>query len=187
MTPGFKSDRHNQKEYYMSQCSRSIDLLTAPHGLDQIRAVFGDPFTYLRPDHSLDPSWQTEHLITITLPFPATLSWDHSRQVTRMTCHKLMQPIFINCFQQIADAGLQSQITGFGGCFCFRPQRAGARLSTHCWGIAIDLNPENNAPGTAGQMHPGVTAIFRNAGFTWGGDWLGSRCDPMHFQFCSGY
>ena len=161
--------------------------LKAPHGLDQIRATFGDIFTYLRPDHSLDPRWPAEHLITIALPFPLVLSWDHSRKVTRMTCHKLMQPTFTSCFQQIADAGLQAQITSFGGCFCFRPQRGGTKLSTHCWGIAIDLNPENNAQGTAGQMHPGIISIFRNAGFTWGGEWSGTACDPMHFQFCSGY
>ena len=161
--------------------------LNPPHGLDQICTTFGDIFSYICPDHSLDPRWQAEHLTTIALPFPLVLSWDHSRPVTRMTCHKLMVPIFRTCFQQIADAGLQAQITSFGGCFCFRPQRAGIKLSTHCWGIAIDLNPELNAQGTAGQMHPGVIAIFRNAGFTWGGDWLGKACDPMHFQFCCGY
>lgn len=161
--------------------------LKPPHGLNGILATFGNIFEYIRHDHTLDPRWQAEQLITMPLPFPLVLSWDHSRHVTRMTCHKLMHRTFTNCFQQIADAGLQPQITSFGGCFCFRPQRAGIKLSTHCWGIAIDLNPEDNVQGTAGQMHPGVTAIFRSAGFVWGGDWPRSKCDPMHFQFCSGY
>ena len=161
--------------------------LKPPHGLNGILTTFGDIFSYLGPDHSLNPRWQAEHLITVALPFPLVLSWDHARPVTRMTCHKLMQPIFTTCFQQIADSGLQPQITSFGGCFTFRPQRTGTKLSAHCWGIAIDLNPETNAQGTAGEIHPEIVSIFRNAGFTWGGDWLGSRCDPMHFQFCSGY
>ncbi len=65
----------------------------APHRLDQIRATFGDIFAYLCPEHSLDPRWQAERMITVALPFPLVLSWDHSRQVTRMTCHKLMESI----------------------------------------------------------------------------------------------
>jgi len=158
-----------------------------PHGLEHIVKTFGDIFAYLRPDHTLDQQWQTEQMITIPLPFPLVLSWDRSRQVTRMTCHKLMTSVFSGCFQAIADSGLQPHITSFGGCFAFRPQRSGTKLSTHAWGIAIDLNPETNAQGTAGQMHPGVVSIFRNARFTWGGNWHGSACDPMHFQFCSGY
>jgi len=161
--------------------------LRPPHGLSEIIATFGDIFAYIRPDYTIDPRWQAEQMATFSPPSPLILSWDHSRQVTRMTCHKLMRPIFRDCFQAIADSGLQQQITSFGGCFSFRPQRTGTRLSTHSWGIAIDLNPESNAQGTAGQMHSGIVSIFRSAGFTWGGDWSGSACDPMHFQFCSGY
>ena len=161
--------------------------LRAPHGLSEIIATFGDIFVYIRPDYTIDPRWQAEQMATFSLPSPLILSWDHSRQVTRMTCHKLMRPIFRDCFQAIVDSGLQQQVTSFGGCFSFRPQRTGTRLSTHSWGIAIDLNPESNAQGTAGQMHSGIVSIFRSAGFKWGGDWSGSACDPMHFQFCSGY
>ncbi|HZP16723.1 MAG TPA: M15 family metallopeptidase, partial [Terriglobales bacterium] len=73
------------------------------------------------------------------------------------------------------------------GCFAFRPQRMGGRLSTHSWGIAIDLNPESNAQGTAGSMDRGVVEIFKSAGFAWGGNWQGRCRDPMHFQFCTGY
>jgi len=91
--------------------------LQAPHGLNGILTTFGDIFLYLRPDHTLDPRWQAEQVTTMSLPFPIVLSWDHSRQVTRMTCHERMRPIFTNCFQQIVDAGLQPQITSFGGCF----------------------------------------------------------------------
>lgn len=168
----------------MPQTSSTI---LPPDGLDHIRSTFGDIFRYLAADHTLEPRWQTEFLTRIDLPFAMCLSWDQSRTVTQMTCHKLMAAPFSETFAKIESAGLESKITSFGGCFSFRPQRTGTKLSTHAWGIAIDLNPESNAQGTAGTMDSSVIAIFKQAGFSWGGDWQGRVRDPMHFQFCSGY
>ena len=37
-------------------------FIVSPHGLDQIRATFGDIFAYFHPDHTLDPRWQTDFL-----------------------------------------------------------------------------------------------------------------------------
>ena len=162
-------------------------LTVSPRGLDQILSTFGDIFKYVLPDHSLDPRWQAEFLTRITLPFPLTLSWDKSRTVTQMTCHKLLGAVFTEVFARVQSANVQEKINTFGGCFSFRPQRTGTKLSAHSWGIAIDLNPETNAQGTAGNMDSGVVKIFRDAGFQWGGDWQGRARDPMHFQFCTGY
>jgi hypothetical protein len=161
--------------------------VVAPRGLDEILATFGDIFDYIGPDHTLDSRWQTEFLDRTTLPFPMVLSWNRTRTVHQITCHKLLAGVFADAFAQIQSAGLQNKITSFGGCFSFRPQRTGTKLSTHAWGIAIDLNPETNAQGTPGDMDQGIVGIFRSAGFYWGGDWQGRTRDPMHFQFCSGY
>jgi hypothetical protein len=162
-------------------------LLACPHGLDQIRSTFGDIFQYILPDHTLDPRWQADFLVRIALPFALPLSWDKSRTVTVMTCHKLMADVFTGVFGHIQSSGLQEKITSFGGCFSFRPQRTGTKLSAHSWGIAIDLNPGSNAQGTEGNMDPGVIKVFRAARFEWGGNWQGKVRDPMHFQFCTGY
>ncbi len=161
--------------------------LTPPHGLDQIITTFCDIFVRIGPDHALDPRWQADSLARVHLAFPMKLSWGLSSTVTQMSCHKLMTSIFAEVFQNIQSAGLQNHVTSFGGCFAFRPQRTGTKLSTHAWGIAIDLNPETNAQGTAGNMNVEVIKIFRQAGFIWGGDWQGKSRDPMHFQFCTGY
>jgi len=104
-----------------------------------------------------------------------------------MTCHKRLADVFRDALQRAQIAGMQDKIETFGGCFSFRPQRTGSKLSTHAWGIAIDLNPASNAQGSLGDMDPGLIAIFRSAGFEWGGEWTGIRRDPMHFQFCTGY
>lgn len=161
--------------------------LFPPHGLDGIIAIFGDIFEYIREDHTLDPRWQTEMLQTIPLPFAIPLSWDKSQFVERISCHKVLADTYTEVFAGIQSGGFQTKITSFGGCFSFRPQRTGARLSTHAWGIAMDLNPESNAQGTAGSMDGSIVAIFKHAGFSWGGDWQGKVRDPMHFQFCTGY
>ena len=161
--------------------------LMPPHGLDQIITTFGDIFAHIGPDHALDLLWETDSLARVKLPFPMKLSWDQSRTVTWISCHKLVAGIFPEVFRNIQSAGLQKYIASFGGCFAFRPQRTGTKLSTHAWGIAIDLNPESNMQGTAGNMNVEVIKIFRQAGFTWGGDWQGKTRDPMHFQFCTGY
>ena len=171
----------------MSTNPATPQALVAPQGLDGIIATFGDIFDYIREGHTLDPRWQTEMLQTIALPFAIPLSWDQTQSIQRMSCHKLLADNYANVFSRIQNVGLQTKITSFGGCFSFRPQRTGTRLSTHAWGIAIDLNPESNEQGTTGTMDAGVVAIFKQVGFNWGGEWQGKVRDPMHFQFCTGY
>lgn len=162
-------------------------MLVAPRGLDQIMASFGDIYEYIGTDGQLEARWQDDFLQRVALPFPLRLSWDLSRTITRMNCHRRMTGIFASAFAGIRERGLEGSILSFGGCFAFRPQRAANKLSAHSWGIAIDLNPESNLQGSEGNMDAGVIEIFRGAGFEWGGDWQGKARDPMHFQFCTGY
>lgn len=53
-------------------------------------------------------------------------------------------------------------------------------LSRHAFALAIDGNPADNLPGTAGSMPEGIVALFEDNGFTWGGRW--KKTDPMHFE-----
>ncbi|HYU29852.1 MAG TPA: M15 family metallopeptidase [Gemmatimonadales bacterium] len=161
--------------------------LAVPNGLDQVLATFGNIYEYVRDDGTLDPRWETEMLTRAPLPFPIPFSWEPTTVVTRLQCHVKLKDIFPAVFTAIRDKGLQSQVQAFGGCYNFRPKRTIDKLSAHCWGIAIDLNTRTNAQGTAGDMSPDVVAVFRTAGFKWGGDWSGKSKDPMHFQYCTGY
>lgn len=158
-----------------------------PHGLDAILAEFGDIYACLRDDGTLDPLWETDQLARAVLPFPIPLSWDPAKQVLSVYCHRRLVPVFPAVMAEIDRRGLREKVRTFGGCFNFRAKRSGSKLSTHSWGIAIDLNPETNAMGQAGDMPAGIVAAFESHGFTWGGRWTGRGKDPMHFQFCSGY
>ena len=58
-------------------------------------------------------------------------------------------------------------------------------LSRHSWGIAFDVDPAlngvNKRSGTPLHKHPRWVEVFKEAGWSWGGDWK-SFCDPMHFE-----
>jgi len=161
--------------------------LVAPAGLEQIIAAFGNIYDYLQSDGSLDPRWESDQLGRAPLPFSLPLSWDQTKMAKSVYCHKKLIPVFTDVFTAVQGEGLESRLTTYGGCYNFRGKRTGGKLSTHSWGIAIDLNPETNAQGSSGNMDEGIVDIFRRFGFKWGGDWTGKTKDPMHFQFCTGY
>jgi hypothetical protein len=175
------------RDYRLDRSATTAVTLAPPSGLDQIITSFGDVHDYIQTDGTLDPLWQTEFIDHVALPFPLLLSWDHSKSVRQFACHKRLTTIFASVFANILAEELQPKVKSFGGCFAFRPERTSVKLSTHSWGIAIDLNPETNLQGSAGDMDAQVIEVFREAGFEWGGDWSGDRRDPMHFQFCTGY
>src|SRR5579864_9784233 len=86
-----------------------------PNGLDEIRTTFGDIFHYILSDHTLDARWQSEFLTRIAMPFQLPLSWDRSRVVDHITCHKLVAAKFTQVFAEIQSAGLADKITTLGG------------------------------------------------------------------------
>jgi LysM repeat protein len=162
--------------------------LTPPNGLDEIFNCFGDIRKYVKDNGSLDSkSWASDALGQAVLPFAIPLSWNLGTKVQKIECHKKLVDIIPEVLAAIEKAGLRNQIKNYGGCFAFRSKRSSGKISTHSWGIAIDLNPLTNPMGMPGDMNPDIVAIFRNFGFKWGGDWPGRNHDPMHFQFCTGY
>lgn len=161
--------------------------MNPPNGLEQIVATFGDICKYLHPDGTISPEWEINTLAIARLAFPLQLSWDRTKTVNVIRCHKLLVPTIEGTFSQLQQEGLAQFLQTFGGCYMFRPQRGASKLSAHCWAIALDLNPESNRQGTPGNMDTRVVQLFEANGFEWGGKFLGDRQDPMHFQFCTGY
>lgn len=162
-------------------------MLTAPNGLNAINATFGSLKDYVRPDGTIDPRWETERMVAVPIPFSIPLAWDTKVRVSSMRVNKALVEVLQATFKALNDRGLAPQIKTYGGAYAYRAKRGVAKYSTHSWGIAIDLNTATNQMGSRGDMPMAVVEVFREFGWKWGGDWSGANCDPMHFQFCTGY
>jgi hypothetical protein len=131
------------------------------------------------PDGSIseDASWVAKNIVTRSVPILGSV-----------TCNKLMFRQLIGALQSLADQGLSNLIDAAqyqrhpGNCYQSRfvdsdPARG---ISYHAWGIAIDLNREQNPEGGLSHQDPRLVAAFERWGFRWGGIFYPS--DPMHFE-----
>lgn len=87
--------------------------------------------------------------VTATFPYRMRIAWNPQQTVTHFQCHAKVKDTFESVFHEallhygeeaIRDLGLDL----FGGCLMVRPKKGGRAYSMHSWGIAIDLDPENN-------------------------------------------
>lgn len=149
-----------------------------PHGRRSLRHTFGEIEYRSVPSGWVEivNGWDDLHIETIELPI-----------VGKAQVHRRMGAIFEAVFvdidrESLADAILQS---GFWSPR-HKNHRVQSELSTHAYGIAVDLNWARNPVGVLGAMHPRIVAVFERHGFRWGGRFAGVR-DDMHFQYCTGY
>gem|GEM_PF-5774492 len=110
------------------------------------------------------------------------------------------QPILVHqlaapAFEQVARAIEHSpyRIVEPVESYFFRNTEGHKLLSTHGYGIAVDINPSTNPSCGVTQpcrcyndlitdMPPEFIQAFKEAGFAWGGDWT-EHPDPMHFEW----
>lgn len=89
------------------------------------------------------------YLVYIDLPYPMRIAWQRKTKIKRFQCHKLVAHAFLNVFNELLahygyDRIVELGIDLYGGCFNYREMRGGTELSTHSWGIALDLDPDRN-------------------------------------------
>lgn len=155
-------------------------------GFRGIVETFGDP----RPFVEHPASWEVETLALRTLPFGLPYAGLPGTMIRRIRAHKLVVDLFVEALAEAWERVRDPQRLTFGGIYAFRPQRGGATLSTHTWGIAIDIDPERNPRGRkydGGEkmLHPAIVESFCSRGFVWGETFKVKDC--MHLQLARGY
>lgn len=168
------------------QVYRRSDGTIRPLTVEQIVACYGT-LNYTEGTGGaiiLSGSWEAQSL----LPLTHTLLEQIGQRYLRV--HRLAHPHFMAALDAIAAAGLGDRLLSCGGTFV--PRHIGHQrsrpLSSHSWGIAIDLNVAWNGYGVAPQP-PGLVGsvyelvpFFAEEGFAWGGHFSGESRDGMHFE-----
>jgi len=106
--------------------------------------------------------------------------------VASIYCNKDMAGPLVAALKSVHDKGLGNVLKLYDGCFNIRKVRGSTAFSAHAYGLAIDLNADdNNLGATHGGFYnnPEFVKCFTDQGFAWGGNFHG-RKDPMHFSYC---
>lgn len=134
----------------------------------------------------------------VTLPYPMKLAWDKSKSLNRISFNRKCAPALQQWLEKALnhygiDEIIRLKLNLFGGSLNVRKIRGGNRYSTHSWGIAMDLDPDNNRLkwGRKYGIHPAsfeksVYNKFWEFGEEVGAYNLGRKhgYDWMHTQFC---
>lgn len=106
--------------------------------------------------------------------------------VRHIACNVDIHEPLMNALKSVLSAGLGNLLRTFDGCFNIRLVRGSATsVSTHSYGLAIDINAGANPLGaTSGgfYIYPNFVRCFTEQGFDWGGN-FSHRKDPMHFSY----
>jgi hypothetical protein len=104
--------------------------------------------------------------------------------VRSLHCHRLVAASLLSILREIASGPHASVLGQYAGCYAPRNMRGGSRPSKHAWGVAVDLDPDNNglrmAWPTGSKMPLDVMEVFARHGWTSAGAFWGR--DAMHFE-----
>ena len=142
-----------------------------PHGLAQIKDVFGAPCS----DRAFANSFRWQ-----AADNGVSYRVNYHRKLGGAVSSNLDYDVRGHIAKQHLGRYVKSGIWGYNCRFV-----GGTRsYSTHAWGIAVDVSasfePQGQCHSTTNWRHAG---IWRDHRWTWGKSW----CDPMHFQYATGY
>lgn len=132
------------------------------------------------------PSSSPTYLDWFSFPIPARLYSRGGQTLDRHRCHRLVAPRLTTALAEILALLGRAEYERqgwhvYGGSHNYRAKRGGSTLSTHAWGIAVDLNPgENGLRTTTTTFSEAAIDVMERHGLlsggrAWGRDW-------MHFQ-----
>ncbi len=171
------------------------DVFAVPYVKGPIVPVVGDEEDIQEPGRA-----RIEELFMETYGHSASEVRDHLDHVrffgTRWGFHERASPALQRVVERLTaeskkNPRLLKFVTDIGGTFKWRKIARSTNLSTHAWGIAIDLNVERGyywrwqrpkKPLKWRNVVPQeIVDAFEAEGFIWGGRWL--HYDTMHFEY----
>lgn len=157
-----------------------------PFNVPQIEKVFGSFLSGPAKKKGfiqIAPPWVTQNIVEVAIPALEPLGFP------TIQVHRHAARHFQAVFAEIEQQGFNDDLLTCGGTFVPRhiSQNVLKPLSSHSWGIAIDLNVAWNGYGKipARAEEQGsvrrLVPIFNQHGFAWGGH-FGTDPDGMHFE-----
>lgn len=135
-----------------------------------------------------DGKWSNERKHMVLVPVPTQIQPHLINSATGQPTRNIyinadIAPALVKAFDLIIARGLQASLKSFDGCLNIRPIRGSTTLSTHAYGLAIDINAKGNGLGEKPTIDPALVKCFTDAGWSWGGTF--HRLDGMHFQIAA--
>jgi hypothetical protein len=168
-------------------CHRRADGTVQNLSISDIQALYG-AFKWTEGVGGAitpDPAWAKANIVRFLWPGVAAGAG------ATLWVHTKAKPHFAAVIAAISDAGLTSSVLTFDGSYVPRHMgwTPGRALSSHSWGIAIDINVRWNAYGVEPALLGAVgsvrqlVALFEAEGFAWGGRFQPDKLrDGMHFE-----
>jgi len=130
------------------------------------------------------------NLVSFDFPFPM---FYEGKRVLKSRCHKKVKDSLLRVLGEIGmrwagNRGILEEAEDYGGIFNFRRMRGGSSISRHAWGIAIDIDADDNGnhvpwPQQADMPFEIMEAFAREGWISAGAFW---GRDAMHFQSTRG-
>ena len=128
-----------------------------------------------------EAKWMTMYVV----PDDIKANWINTatgKNINKIYMNKDIVAPFDQAMGNIRSRNLIGELKTFDGCFMIRMIRGSTTvMSTHSYGLAVDLNKEDNELGAIPKLSPEFVKCFTDVGFIWGGNF--SRKDGMHFQW----
>ena len=146
---------------------------------------YGDP---RGSNGQVSKKWFSENMVKWTPPYTIYYSDGKRTPLKTIFLHKKVVSVYTAAFTDVKNTFEPKEINDLrlnisGGAFNYRVIRGGNRLSTHAFGIAIDMDPARNPypkKWKEGMINREFCDILMKHGIWWRGH--NGDVDAMHFQ-----
>lgn len=126
--------------------------------------------------------WMKVLILPKELCFQTWINFYTNKPVEKLYCNKDIHAPMLLALRNILNREVSDELVSFDGLFNIRFVRGQAgKVSTHAYGLAIDINADENPLGGPVRLSKGFLECWTDAGFTAGAQF--NRIDGQHFSY----